>query len=317
MPNFGFALSSELHGPNELVDYAVRAEELGFDYLTVSDHYHPWIPEQGESPFVWSTLGGVARAVDNVPIATGVTCPIVRIHPAIVAQAAATAATMHPGRFSLGVGTGELLNEHVLGDHWPETPVRIEMLEEAVAVIRKLWSGEQVSHHGTHYDVENARLFTLPDEEPDIPVSAYGERAAQSAAEIGDGLVSVGPQEDVAEAYADAGGEGPRYAQLTLSYAETEAAAVEAAHERWPNTALTGELSSLLPTPAHFDQACEMVEPEDIAGGSTVTDPDPDTHVENVEQFADAGYDHVTLHQVAPDVEGLLEFYAEEVMPSF
>jgi G6PDH family F420-dependent oxidoreductase len=317
MPDFGFALSSELHSPNELVDYAVRAEELGFDYLTISDHYHPWIPEQGESPFVWSTLGGVSRAVDDIPVATGVTCPIVRIHPAVVAQAAATAATMHPGRFSLGVGTGELLNEHVLGDHWPETPVRIEMLKEAVAVIRKLWSGEQVSHHGTHYDVENARLFTLPDEAPGIPVSAYGEMAARSAAEIGDGLVSVGPQEDVAEAYADAGGEGPHYAQLTLSYAETEDEAVEAAYERWPNTALTGELSSLLPTPAHFDQACEMVDPEDVAEGSTVTDPDPDTHVENVGRFADAGYDHVTLHQVAPDVEGLLEFYAEEVMPSF
>ncbi|WP_135819594.1 TIGR03557 family F420-dependent LLM class oxidoreductase [Halostella litorea] len=317
MPDFGFALSSELHGPNELVDHAVRAEELGFDYLTISDHYHPWIPAQGESPFVWSTLGGVSRAVDGIPVETGVTCPIMRIHPAIVAQAAATAATMHPGTFSLGVGTGEALNEHVLGDHWPEQPVRLEMLEEAVAVVRKLWSGEQVSHHGTHFDVENARLFTLPDEEPDVHVSAYGERAARTAAEIGDGLVSVGPQEDVAEAFADAGGEGPKYGQLSLSYAETEDEAVEAAYERWPNTALTGELSSLLPTPTHFDQACEMVEPADIAEGSMVTDPDPNAHVENVGAFEDAGYDRVTLMQVAPDVEGVLEFYAEEVMPSF
>jgi len=317
MPEFGFALSSELHRPNELVEYAAYAEEVGFDYLTISDHYHPWISEQGESPFVWGTLGGVAREIESIPVATGVTCPIMRIHPAIVAQAGATAATMLPGEFSLGVGTGEALNEHVLGDKWPEHEVRLEMLEEAVEVIRKLWSGENVSHHGKHYDVENAKVFTLPDETPDIPVSAYGERAAHSAAEIGDGLVSVGPQEDIAEAYEDAGGEGPRYAQMTLSYAETEDEAVQAAYERWPNTALAGELSGILPTPKHFEQASQMVEPENIAEGSTVTDPDPDTHIENVQQFEEAGYGYVTLHQVAPDVEGCLDFYAEEVIPSF
>ncbi|WP_135535295.1 MULTISPECIES: TIGR03557 family F420-dependent LLM class oxidoreductase [Halostella] len=317
MPEFGFALSSELHRPNELVEYAAYAEEVGFDYLTISDHYHPWISEQGESPFVWGTLGGVAQEIESIPVATGVTCPIMRIHPAIVAQAAATAAAMLPGEFSLGVGTGEALNEHVLGDHWPEHEVRLEMMEEAVAVIRKLWSGENVSHHGKHYDVENAKVFTLPDETPDIPVSAYGERAANTAAEIGDGLVSVGPQEDVAATYDDAGGEGPRYAQMTLSYADSEGEAVEAAYERWPNTALAGELSGILPTPKHFEQAVQMVEKEDIAEGSTVTDPDPDTHIENVQQFEEAGYSHVTLHQVAPDVEGVLDFYAEEVMPSF
>ncbi|PSQ27509.1 LLM class F420-dependent oxidoreductase [Halobacteriales archaeon QS_9_68_17] len=317
MPEFGFALSSELHSPNELVEYAGRAEELGFDYLTISDHFHPWISAQGESPFVWSTLGGVAREIDDIPIATGVTAPIIRIHPAIIAQAAATAATMLPGGFSLGVGTGENLNEHVVGEGWPEHEVRLEMLEEAVEVIRKLWTGESVSHHGAHYDVENARVYTLPDETPDIPVSAYGPKTAESAAEIGDGLVSVGPQEAVVETYRDAGGEGPRYGQMTVSYAETEDEAVEAAYERWPNTALTGDLNTELATPKHFEQACEMIEPEDIREGSTPTNPDPDTHVENVQAFADAGYEHVTLHQIAPDVEGLLEFYAEDVIPSF
>lgn len=316
MPEIGYTLSSEEHGPNDLVEHARRAEEVGFDFASISDHYHPWVSKQGHSPFVWGTLGGVAQATDELPIGVGVTCPIMRIHPAIIAQAAATAATMLEGRFFLGVGTGENLNEHVLGDHWPEHAVRLEMLEEAVEVIRKLWAGGQRSHHGKHYTVENARLFTLPEEPPPIHVSAYGKSAAKAAARIGDGLWSVGPQ-DVVETFEDAGGQGPRYSQLTVCYAEDEDEAIETAHEWWPNTSLPGELSVVLPTPTHFEQACEMVEPEDIAEGSIVTDPDPETHIENINTFLDAGYDHVYVHQVGPDQESFFQFYEDEVLPAF
>ncbi|AQL43019.1 LLM class F420-dependent oxidoreductase [Halorientalis sp. IM1011] len=315
MTEVGFALSSELFGPSELVDQAARAERAGFDFVAVSDHFHPWIPEQGESPFAWTTLGGIAEATDDITVGTGVTALNQRYHPAILAQATATAAAALDGRFFFGVGTGERLNEHVVGDYWPPSSVRREMLEEALGVIRALWRGAEITHHGTHYTVENARLFTLPEEPPPIYVSAYGPKAAELAADIGDGLYTVGPQESVRERFEDEGGSGPAYAQLTISYAETEDEAVDSAYERWPNSALPGDLSSELATPVHFEQASQSVEKEDIAAGSTVTDPDPAAHVGNIEEFADSGFDHVVVHQVGADVDGFFETYEDEVLP--
>ncbi|WP_254546531.1 TIGR03557 family F420-dependent LLM class oxidoreductase [Halomarina pelagica] len=317
MTEIGYTLSSEEHGPNDLVEHAGRAEEAGFDFLSISDHYHPWVSAQGHSPFVWGTLGGVAHATEEVDVGVGVSAPIMRMHPAIYAQAAATAAAMFEDReFFFGVGTGENLNEHVLGDHWPEHAVRMEMLEEAVEVIRKLWTGEQVSHRGPHYTVENARLFTLPEEPPKICVSAVGERAARTAAEFGDGFWAVGPQETV-QTWEEEGGEGPRFCQLSACVAETEEAAVETVHERWPNTALPGELSQILPTTAHFEQATSMVTEEDIAEGSTITGPDVQPHIDSIQGAIDAGYDHVYVHQVGDDQEALFDLYEEEVLPSF
>lgn len=184
----GYALSSEEHAPGDLVTYGGRAEEAGFEFTLISDHFHPWLDVQGHSPFVWSVLGALAERTERMVLGTGVTCPTTRIHPAIVAHATATAAALVPGRFWLGVGTGENLNEHVLGDHWPPTSVRRERLAEAVEVIRALWSGRQVEHYGRHYTVENARLYTLPDEPPPIMVAASGPKAAELAGEIGDGL---------------------------------------------------------------------------------------------------------------------------------
>ena len=315
MVELGYALSSEEHPPNDLVEYAARAEDAGFDFLSVSDHFHPWTTTQGESPFVWSTLGGVAHATDGIPVGVGVTCPILRYHPVNVAQAAATVADMVPGRFALGVGTGELLNEHVLGDQWPDHEVRLEMLAEAVDVVRQLWTGEQVSHRGEHYTVQNARLFTLPDETPPIHVSAYGDRAARAAADIGDGFWCVGPQ-DTVETWAQAGGEGPRYTQLQMCYAETEQEAVETVLEWWPNDALPGELSAQLPTPVHFEQACELVSEADVAEGSVVTSPDPEDHVDSIREAVEAGYDHVYVHQVGPNQAEFVEFYEDEVFPA-
>lgn len=317
MPAIGYTLSSEEHHPTDLVEYARQAERARFDFLSISDHYHPWTSEQGESPFVWSTLGGVAAATEDIDVGVGVSAPIIRMHPAVYAQAAATAAAMFDGReFYAGVGTGENLNEHVVGEHWPEHAVRLEMLAEAVEVIKKLWSGAEISHHGDHYTVENARLFTLPAEQPPICVSAYGEETARAAAEFGDGFWSVGPQETV-ETWADHGGEGPRLCQLQTCVADSEAEAIETAHRKWPNSALPGQLSTELPTPVLFEQAVEMVSQEDIAEGSVITDPDPQTHIDNIQQALDAGYDHVYTMQIGDDQTALVELYREEVLPSF
>ncbi|WP_226043060.1 TIGR03557 family F420-dependent LLM class oxidoreductase [Natrinema sp. DC36] len=317
MTEIGFTLSSEEHHPNDLVEYATRAEAIGFDFLSISDHFHPWISAQGDAPFVWSTLGGVAAATDGIDVGVGVSAPIVRIHPAIYAQAVATTAAMFDGRqFFAGVGTGELLNEHILGDHWPEHEVRLEMLEEAVEVIDELWTGQQVSHRGEHYTVENAKLFTLPEERPPICVSAYGERAAKAAADFGDGFWSVGPQ-DVVETWEQHGGEGPRFCQLQACVADSKDGAISTAHEQWPIAGLKGELNSVLPTPKHFEQAAQMVSEEDIAESSIMTGPDAQQHIDAIQEAIDTGYDHVYVMQIGDDQDALLEMYREEVLPSF
>ncbi|MWV39112.1 TIGR03557 family F420-dependent LLM class oxidoreductase [Natrialba sp. INN-245] len=316
MVELGYTLSSEEHGPMELVEYARRAEEIGFDFVSVSDHFHPWISAQGESPFVWSTLGAIAVATDEIEVGVGVTCPTMRIHPVNVAHAVATVAEMFDGRFTFGVGTGENLNEHVTGHRWPEHDVRLEMLEEAMAVMRNLWSGETTSHRGEHYTVENARLYTVPDEEPKTIASAFGPQTARWAAEHADGLWCSGPNGDVVEAYRNAGGDGPAYTQLHTCYAETEDEAIDTVLEYWPNGSLPGELAQELPTPAHFSQAARLVDREDVAESGTTTDPDPQAHVESIEQATDAGYDHVYVHQIGPDQEHALEFYEEDVLPS-
>jgi G6PDH family F420-dependent oxidoreductase len=320
MVELGFTLSSEEHGPTDLVNHATHAEEVGFDFVSISDHFHPWISQQGNAPFVWATLGGIAAATDDIDVGVGVTCPIIRIHPAILAQASATVAAMFEDsgqQFYFGVGTGENLNEHVLGDHWPTHRARLDMLEEAAEVIRKLWTGEMVSHYGDHYTVENAKLFTLPEENPPVCVSAYGEKTAKKAADLGDGFWSVGPQ-DVVQTFEDEGGEGPKFSQLTVCYADGEDEAVETAHEYWRNSLLPGQLATELETHQLFEQACQLVEKDDVReSDSIVTDPDPQAHVESIEEFVDAGYDHVYVHQIGPKQEQTLQFYEDEILPEF
>ncbi len=311
---YGYALSSEEHRPSDLVRWAQRAEELGFSFVSVSDHYHPWIDKQGQSPFVWCVLGGVAATTGGgLSVGTGVTCPTVRIHPAVIAQAAATAADMMPGRFFFGVGSGENLNEHVIGARWPSADERLEMLEEAVEVIRKLWDGGYVNHHGRHYEVENARIYTLPDELPPIIVSAFGTKAAGVAGRIGDGLWTK-PDREVLEAYQKAGGSGPVYGQVTVCWAEDEKSARRTAHEWWPNTAIPGQLSQELALPAHFEQAAELVREEDVASPLTVG-PDPEPYVEQVREMEAMGFTHVYLHQVGPDQDGFFRFWERELRP--
>lgn len=317
MVELGYALSSEEHPPNALVHYARQAEEAGFTFAMISDHYHPWIDRQGQSPFVWGVLGGIAQATRQLRVGTGVTCPTMRIHPAIIAQAAATAAVMMPGRFFLGVGTGENLNEHILGDHWPAHDMRLEMLEEAVEVIRLLWKGGNQTYRGNHYVVENARLYTLPDEPPPILVAASGPKAAEAAGRIGEGLISTVSDEEIPTHFAAAGGaEKPRYCQMTVCWAQDEAAARHTAYEYWPNAGLKGTLSQELPLPEHFAQAVKVVREDDVAE-VIVCGPDPAKHLEKLQQTAEAGYDHIYIHQVGPDQEGFFRFYHQEVLPKF
>ena len=313
----GYAVSSEEHGPLDLVRNAARAEEVGFTFALVSDHFHPWIDRQGESAFVWNVLGGIALATERLVVGTGVTCPTIRIHPAIVAQAAATTAVMLPGRFFLGVGTGENLNEHVLGQRWPSTEIRREMLEEAVALMRELWRGDLMSHRGRHYTVENARIYTLPDEPIDVLVAAGGPKAAEVAGRIGDGLISTAPDAALLDAFDEAGGNGkPRYAQLTVCWAKSETEARRTAHEVWPNAALRGTLGQELPLPSHFEAAAAMVTDDDVAE-AIVCGPDPGAHIARIDEYLEAGYTHVYVHQVGRDQEGFFDFYAAEILPHY
>jgi G6PDH family F420-dependent oxidoreductase len=316
MTRIGYTLSGEEHRPTDLVRYAELAEEAGFDFAMVSDHYHPWVDQQGQSPFVWSVIGGVSQVTESLPLGTGVTCPLIRIHPAIIAQAAATAACMMPGRFFLGVGGGENLNEHILGKRWPPVAVRHEMLEEAVAVIRKLWSGELESHYGKHYTVENARIYTLPDEPPPVMVAASGPKSVELAARIGDGLIGLAPDKKITDGFAEAGGDGkPRYGQVHVCWAEDEGEARRTAHKWWPNTAVPSKLNWELPLPSHFEEAVESVEEDDVAE-SVVCGPDAGGYRKAIEEFVEAGYDHVYLHQIGPDQEGFIRFYESELRPA-
>ena len=318
MTDLGYCLTSELHGPRELVEHARLAEQAGFRFGLISDHYHPWTSTQGHSPFVWGVIGGIAQVTNEMTLGTGVTCPMVRIHPAVVAQAAATASLMMGGRFFLGVGTGENLNEHILGDRWPPLAVRREMLEEAVAVMRELWKGDFVIHHGAHYTVENARIYDPPDGGSlPVYVAAAGAKAAALSGRIGDGFVGVAPEKENLEVFEREGGGGkPKVGQVHVCWGESRDAALKTAHELWPNVAITGEAGQELPMPGHFAQLAAMVSPEDV-DELVACGPDADRHLETVNRFADAGYTHVYVHQIGDDQAGFLDFYKREILPQF
>jgi G6PDH family F420-dependent oxidoreductase len=313
MPEIGIALSSEDHGPTELVEQARMAEQAGFEAAWVSDHFHPWTTTQGHSPFVWSVLGGIASST-GLRAGTGVTCPTVRIHPAIIAQAAATTAVMFEGRFFLGLGSGEALNEHILGDVWPGADIRLEMLEEAIAVLRLLWQGGSQSHYGEYYTVENAQIFDLPDSPPPLYISAFGDKALESAARLGDGYVGTAPDKEMIEKYESMGGSGPKIAGIKVCYATDEQEARTLVHKLWPNMGLPGELAQILPTPAHFEQAAELVT-EEMVADDIPTGNNPDDYVKSIKQYADAGYDEIYIHNIGPQHQEFFSFFAEKVRP--
>jgi coenzyme F420-dependent glucose-6-phosphate dehydrogenase len=315
MTEIGYALSSEEHRPHALIADAKRAEEVGFTFALISDHFHPWTSKQGQSPFVWSVLGGLARETTAIRFGTGVTCPIIRIHPAVVAQAAATVASMMAGRFFLGVGSGENLNEHVVGRGWPAADVRLDMLEEAVTVIRDLLAGDDTTHRGKHFTVDRARIFTLPDEPPPIYVAAVGQTAAELAGKIGDGLICTKPDEEVVRLFdskrADA---APKIGMLHVCWAASEEEARKTAHTWWPNSAIKGELGQELPLPRHFEQAAGNVTEDDVAE-TMPCGPDADRHIDAILEYVRAGFDHVYVHQIGPDQQGFFDFYERSVLP--
>ena len=311
----GYSLSSEEHEARALVRNAAQAEAAGFSFALISDHFHPWIDQQGQSPFAWTVLGGVAQATSRLRVGTGVTCPTVRYHPAIVAQMAATVSTLMPGRFFLGLGSGENLNEHIFGGPWRSAAVRLDMLREAVEVIRLLWDGGKQSFDGLYYTVDRARLYSLPDELPPIYLAAAGERAARLAGEIGDGLITTSPKSQTVAAFEAAGGQGrPKYGQATVCWAKDESQARRTALKWWPTAAIKGELSQELPIPGHFEQATKHVTEDDIAQ-AIPCGPDPERHLNAIREYVTAGIEHIYVHQVGPDQDGFIRFYQKEILP--
>ncbi|MGK5677875.1 TIGR03557 family F420-dependent LLM class oxidoreductase [Actinoplanes sp. URMC 104] len=310
----GYFLSCEEYTPEELLEQARGAERAGFSGLWISDHYHPWVDAQGQSAFVWSMIGALSQ-VTSLPITTAVTCPTVRIHPAVIAQAAATSAVLTKGRFRLGVGTGEALNEHIFGDAWPEADVRLEMLEEAVEIMRGLWQGGNYSYRGKHYTVENARIYTLPEAPPEILVSGFGPKAVDVAARIGDGYVSTMPDGELVSRFRENGG-GKRVAQagFKAAFAATEEEGARIAYEKWPNAGVPGELSQVLPTPKHFEQASQLVT-QDMVKEAFVCGNDPAKHLEQIDQYRQAGFDELYVANTGPNYQGLFDLYAGEILP--
>jgi len=312
----GYALSSEEHTPNDLVDFARRAEETGFTFAMISDHFHPWIDKQGNSPFVWSVLGAIARETSRIRVGTGVTCPTIRIHPAIIAQSAATVATMMPGRFFLGLGTGENLNEHIVGERWPSANERRYMLEDAVALIRELWQGGLQSYDGLYFQAVDARIYTLPDDPIDIMIAAAGPQSAELAGRVSDGLITTAADADLRQAFEEAGGAGkPRLTQYSCCWAESEEEAKQTALEIWPLAAIVGDMQQELPLPRHFEQAAALVTADDVAK-NIVCGPDPAPHLEKIREAVDAGFTHIYVHQLGHDQEGFFRFFEKEIMPN-
>lgn len=312
----GYTLSSEERQPADLVRLARMAEDIGFTYALISDHFHPWTDRQGSAPFVWAVLGGIAASTRRLRVGTGVTCPIMRMHPAIVAQASATVACLMPGRFFLGVGSGESLNEHVVGQSWPPPDMRQDMLEEAVGIVRALHEGGERSHYGKFFQVHDARVYNLPEAAIPIYVAAGGQQAAKMAARVGDGLICSAPSGESVAAFDVAGGAGkPRYGQLTVCWAKTEEEAVRTALDYWPNSGLSGQFKNELPRPAYLEQASKLVT-EDVIKKEIVCSPDSQRHLEEIGKFVKAGFDHVYVHQVGPDQEGFMRFYEREILPN-
>ena len=311
---FGYFLSCEEYSPAEIIEQAVAAEDAGFEALWISDHYHPWNDEQGQSPFVWGMIGALSQAC-RLPITTAVTCPTTRVHPAVIAQAAATAAVQLEGRFTLGVGTGEALNEHVLGDVWPSAEVRLEMLEEAVELIRELWNGDPVTWQGKHYRTDTARIYTRPEKAPEVYVSAFGPKALDVAARIGDGFINTAPDADVVSTFKEKSGGKPAQGGVKVAWADTEEEGVDHAHRLWANSGLPGELAQVLPSPQHFEQASELVTRESTAE-SVVAGADVEKHVAQLQEYVDAGYDEVYVANMGPNFNEMIAAYGRDVLPA-
>jgi coenzyme F420-dependent glucose-6-phosphate dehydrogenase len=306
----GYWLSSEEQGPNDLVTNAKLADDAGFEHVLISDHIHPWVDGQGHSPFVWGVIGAIAATTSRIRLGTAVTCPLIRLHPVIVAHAATTAQALMDGRFFLGIGTGENLNEHVLGDRWPRADERLEMLDEAIDVLRALFGGDWETFRGKHYTVEQAKLYDAPENQPPIVVAAKAENAVKLAAAKGDGTMNTSPDGDIVKVYKNAGGSGPIYGKVAGAFTSSREEALKIAHERQPNTAMGGELSTELELPRDFESVAELVRDEDFEG-SLVLGSDAGAWREEIDKYRDAGFTHVALHNVAEEQHDFIQFAAQ------
>jgi G6PDH family F420-dependent oxidoreductase len=311
----GYFLSCEEYPPAQLLEQARLAEQAGFEALWISDHFHPWNDAQGQSPFVWSMIGALSQVCD-LPVTTAVTCPTVRIHPVNIAQAAATSAVLLDGRFTLGLGTGEALNEHVTGQVWPSLDVRLEMLEEAVHIIRRLWDEDGfVNHRGRHYTVDTARLYTKPDRPPPIYVSGFGPKATEAAGRIADGYITTSPDTALLDLFQrSAGRRKPTQAGVKVCYAADADAGAQIAHSLWANSGVPGELAQVLPSPRHFEQASQLVT-EQMTRESVACGPDPGEHLEALEPYVDAGFDDLYVANMGPHYEECIRMYGDEILP--
>jgi G6PDH family F420-dependent oxidoreductase len=312
----GYWLSGEEHDARSLVANAGAAEAYGFEIAMLSDHFHPWVPQQGNSPFAWSVLGGIAERTVKLRVGTGVSAPGHRMHPLVLAHAAATVETLMPGRFFLGLGSGERLNEQVTGDRWPQPKERRARLEEAVGIIRDLWEGSSVTHAGTHFTVERARLYSRPSTPPPIVLAASGKKTARLAGEVADGMIGVSDDPGLVQAFEAAAGDTvkPRLAQVHLCWAASEREARRTALHWWPNGGIPSALLSELALPQQFASAAAAVDEDDVAAGVTCG-PDPEVHMAAVKRFVAAGYTTVFLHQIGPEQCGFLQFAHNELLP--
>ncbi|MGW6835273.1 LLM class F420-dependent oxidoreductase [Streptomyces sp. NPDC054949] len=317
MVRIGYTMMTEQAGPRELVSHVVGAERAGFDFSVISDHSFPWLESQGHAPYAWSVLGAAAQATSRIPLMTYVTCPTFRYHPAVIAQKAATMQILSEGRFRLGLGSGENLNEHIVGAGWPAAHVRLEMLEEAVDIIRRMFTGEYVSHHGAHFDVENAKLWDLPDQAPPLGIAVSGPRSCALAGRYADLVIATEPKPELLEAFDAHGGAGkPRVGQLPVCYDTDRDTAVARAHDqfRW---ALGGwKVNSELPGPAGFDQAARHTRPGDVAEAIPCGN-DVEAFVEAVRPYAEAGFTEVALVQIGGGhQEPFLEWAEAKLLPA-
>ncbi|MFG2650717.1 LLM class F420-dependent oxidoreductase [Streptomyces sp. NPDC048436] len=312
MVQIGYTMMTEQAGPRALVDDLVAAERAGFDFSVTSDHYFPWLDSQGHAPYAWSVLGAAAQATSRIPLMTYVTCPTVRYHPAVVAQKAATMQLLAEGRFRLGLGSGENLNEHVVGEGWPSPQVRLEMLEEAVDIIRALFTGDNVNHQGTHFDVANARLYDLPDELPPIGVAVSGGRSCALAGRLADLVIATEPKAELLDAFERHGGGGkPRVGQLPVCFDTDKDAAVARAHDQFRWSVGGWPVNSELPGPSGFAGATQFVTRQDI-GEQIPCGDNIDDFVDAVRPFVDAGFTEVALVQVGGDQQRPFIDWAEK-----
>ncbi|MBO7940076.1 LLM class F420-dependent oxidoreductase [Streptomyces sp. S9] len=314
MVQIGYTMMTEQAGPRDLVDHVVRAEAAGFDFSVTSDHYFPWLRSQGHSPYAWSLLGAAAQATSRIPLMTYVTCPTVRYHPAVVAQKAATVQLLAEGRFRLGLGAGENLNEHVVGRGWPSVDVRHEMLEEAVLIIRELFEGGHVTRHGPHFQVDSARLWDLPDPPPPLGIAVSGARSCALAGRLADLVIATEPDKELLDAFEEHGGRGkPRVGQLPVCHDPDREAAVRRAHDQFRWSGLGWKVNSELPHPDSFEEATRFVTPDDVAAAVPCGD-DPDDFVEAVRPYAEAGFTEIALVQIGGESQHRFLDWSEKTL---